>query len=473
MDWLSNIRTWLSDNEAAISAVAAMIVIGGVLLAGLRLLVHRRSEGSTEKAPSVTTEPTPEAEASSANLDPLTVPGFEGRAAIAVLPFDNLSGDRDQEYFADGIAEDLITRLSAWRDFPVIARNSSFTYKGKPVDVKQVSRELGVRYVVEGSVRKAGDRVRISAQLIDATTGAHIWAETYDRELREIFTLQDEITEAIVASMHPELEKAEWERAVHKKPQDLDAWDCVQRASWHLFQTTNEENLKARALFEKATELDPHSVRAFAGLAMTHYHDMFHQWTESKERSAAEVLRAAERAVALDDHSVHAQSVLGLAYLATNQHGKAIAAYDLAVQLNPSAGGTYAHLCGIRTIAGDPIRAITDIGAAMRLSPKDPLMWLLLFQMAWACYVAERCEEAVDWAKRSLQRRPGLASSYRVLAASYVHLGQPEEARSAMDEAMRRQPDFSTSTWRSIVSGGDPVVPERYIEDLRKAGLPE
>ena len=186
MDALSSIFTWLSDHEAGISAVAAILAIAVILFTGLRFLLRRRSEGSAEKAPSAAVEPAPAEETSAPDLDPLTVPGFEGRPAIAVLPFDNLSGDPEQEYFADGIAEDLITRLSAWRSYPVIARNSSFTYKGKAVDVKQVSRELGVRYVVEGSVRKAGERVRISAQLIDATTGAHVWAETYDLSLIHI-----------------------------------------------------------------------------------------------------------------------------------------------------------------------------------------------------------------------------------------------------------------------------------------------
>jgi adenylate cyclase len=407
-------------------------------------------------------------------MDALMVPGFGSRPAIAVLAFDNLSGDPEQEYFADGIAEDLLTRLSAWRDFPVIARNSSFTYKSKAVDVKQVNQELGVLYVVEGSVRKAGDRVRISAQLIDATTGQHVWADRYDRELRDIFALQDEITEAIVVQMYPELEKVESERAVHKEPHDLDAWDCVQRGWWHYWkQLSKGDNLAARRFFERAIELDPHFARAFAGLAMTHYHDLFYQWAESRERSVGELVRAAERAVALDDRSVHAQSVLGLAYLVTGQQEKAIAACELAVQLNPGAAGAYAHLCGVPAIAGSPVTAITYIETAMRLSPKDPLMWFLLFQMAFACFAAERYEEALDWAERSLQRRPDWAGSYRVLAASHAHLGQLEEARGALDEALRRQPDFSASTWQSLIPSADPGVTERYIEGLRKAGLPE
>ena len=258
MDALSRIATWLSDHEATISAVAAIIVIGGVVLAGLRLLVRRRGDTAPKMAPSASAEAAQATDSSGApDLDPLTVPGFEGRPAIAVLPFDNLSGDPEQEYFADGIAEDLITRLSASRWFPVIARNSSFTYKGKAVDVKQVGRELGVRYVVEGSVRKAEDRIRISAQLIDATTGAHVWAETYDRELRDIFGLQDEITQAIVTSMHPELERLEQERAVRRDPVTLDAWDCILRGWWHLWNYTEGGILAAQRSFERAIELDP------------------------------------------------------------------------------------------------------------------------------------------------------------------------------------------------------------------------
>ena len=207
-------------------------------------------------------------------MEELTVPGFSGRPAIAVLPFENMSGDPEQEYFADGIAEDLITRLSLWRDFPVIARISSFTYKGRSVDVKQVSRELGVRYVIEGSVRRAGDRVRISAQVIDTTTGAHIWAERYDRELRDIFALQDEITEAIVGSMYPELLRTERERAVRKPPGNLDAWESLQRAVWHALHPTKEDFAMGRSFCERAIELDPHWSVAFAWLAMSHFGDV-------------------------------------------------------------------------------------------------------------------------------------------------------------------------------------------------------
>jgi adenylate cyclase len=404
----------------------------------------------------------------------LTVPGFGGRPAIAVLPFDNLSGDPEQEYFADGIAEDLITRLSALRDLPVIARNSSFTYKGKAVDVKQVSRELGVQYIVEGSVRKVGDRVRIGAQLIEATTGAHAWAESYDRELRDIFALQDEITQAIVASMIPEFWRSERERIAHLEPRDLDAWDCAQRGWWHFWkQSSEDDNVAARRFFERAIELDPHFALAFVGLAMTHSNDLFLQWTDSPERSVGELVRAADRAVALDAGSWGAQLAFGVASSVTGQQEKATAALELAVELNPSSAGAYTMLGITLATAGNVDQGITNIEKAIRLSPRDPLLWWSLFSMAFACFVAKRYEEALDWAKQSLQRRPGWAGSYRVLAASYAHLDQLEEARTALDESLRLQPDFSPSTWRLFVSSADPGVRDRYIDGLRKAGLKE
>jgi TolB-like protein/Tfp pilus assembly protein PilF len=473
MDLLSRIASWLSENEATISAVGGIAVLSGIVFAGVRSLVRRRGETSLDKAPGASAEPASAADSSAPELDPLNVPGFEGRPAIAVLAFDDLSSERDQEYFADGIAEDLLTRLSAWRWFPVIARNSSFAYRGKAVDVKRVGRELGVRYVVEGSVRKAGERVRITAQLIDATTGAHVWAETYDREMRDIFALQDEITEAIVASVAPELVRSEGERAARKEPQTLDAWDCLTRGLWHLHQSTKEDNLAARQQFERAIELDPHLAPAFASLANLHRMDLLFQWTDSPERSVGELVRAAERAVALDDRSAYAQAAVGTAYSLKGEQEKAIAALELAIELNPSAAMAYSSLGTALATAGMLDQGIAKIETAMRLGPKDPLMWLMLFGMAFTCFVAERYEEALDWARRSLQRRPDWAGSYRVLAASHAHLDQLEKAREALTESLRRQPDFSASTWRMTMSGVDPEVHDRYIDGLRKAGLPE
>jgi adenylate cyclase len=406
-------------------------------------------------------------------INDLTVPGFGGRPAIAVLPFDNLSGDPEQEYFADGIAEDLITRLSALRWFPVIARNSSFAYKGTSPDVKEVSRELGVRYVVEGSVRKAGNRVRISAQLIDATTGGHVWAERYDRELEDVFEVQDEITEVIVGSLAPELGRFERERAARKEPQNLDAWDRVQRGFWHFYQITREDNEKARSLFESAADLDPHLAAAFSGLAWTHLADIIYRWSDLPDQTPGKALDAAQRSVALDDKDSEGQMTLGSAYAFTGQADKAIAALEFAVQLNPSSALAHANLGLVLARGGRTDEAIARHEQAMRLSPQDSMMWLFLWGMAMAHGVAGRYEEAVKWAQRSLQRRADSPLPYRWLAASYAHLGRLEEARSALEEALRLTPELSLASLRLTASGAHPDWATALIDGLRKAGLKE
>jgi adenylate cyclase len=405
-------------------------------------------------------------------MDDLTVPGFGGRPAIAVLAFDNLSGDPDQEYFADGIAEDLITRLSAQRWVPVIARNSSFTYKGKAVDVKQVSRELGVRYVVEGSVRKAGERVRISAQLIDATTGEHVWAERYDRDLSDVFSLQDEITEAIVGSMFPELARTEQSRAARKDPQSLEAWECVSRGWWYTVQLKKDDNRKARLSFERSIELDPEYADGFAGLAATHHSDVLFQWTDSRAESIAELERAAQRAAELDPKNSYGQLALGYAYSVTGQRERMLAACKLAVQLNPSLPAPYRMLGFELAMAARADEAISTIEKAMRLDPHSPNMWMSLYSMALAHMAAERYEEAIAWAQRSLQRR-SLGPTYRVMAASCAHLGRMAEARAAIDELLRREPDFSLAAWKDTRPAMDSDLLGRWLDGLRKAGLPE
>jgi TolB-like protein/class 3 adenylate cyclase/tetratricopeptide (TPR) repeat protein len=406
-------------------------------------------------------------------MDDLTVPGFRGHAAIAVLPFDNLSGDPEQDYFADGIAEDLLTRLSSWRDFPVIARNSSFVYKDQSVDVKRVSRELGVRYVVEGSIRKAGDQVRISVQLIDATTGAHVWADRYDRNLGDVFALQDEIANAIVASIHPELWKSEKERAARKDPRNLDAWDCLMRGMWHLNNVSKEENAEARALFQRAIELDPHLVRAYTGLAGTHYSDIYLQWTNSPSESAQEMERAAQKALVLDGKDPYAHLMSGYAYRFAGKRDKAIGAFQTAAQLNPSLSAAHYTLGITFALIGRADDAIASLDQAMRLSPHDPFMWLFLNGMALAHVAAERYEDAIQWAERSLQWRPDWPITHLVLAGSYAQLEQMDEARAAAQELLRLNPDFSLAGVRIFLAAADPAFIDRTMESLRKAGLKE
>jgi TolB-like protein len=448
-----------------------MIVIGGVILAGLRLLVRRRGDTASEMAPKAATEPAPAAEASVPDLDPLTVPGFEGRPAIAVLPFDNLSGDPDQEYFADGIAEDLITRLSGWRNFPVIARNSSFTYKGKPVDVKQISRELGARYIVEGSVRRSGSRVRVAAQLIDSATGHHVWAESYDRELRNIFDVQDEIADSIACSVEPALEKSEWKRTLQQQPQELDAWDSYLRGWWHYRQYSKDENARARLLFERAIELDPNFAWAHAMLSVVHYEDVIFQWSESSAQSVSRAERAVRSAMALDDDDALIHFAFGLVCRLTGQLDPAIASFERALRLNPSDALSRYSLGITLAMTGNPDKAIENVETAMRLSPKDSLFHLFLFGMSFAHFAAERFEESVRWAKESLQLNSSHLISLMVLAASYAQLQRLEEARATVEELLRLNPAFSLAGL--VMSGWHPVLVERCSEALRKAGMRE
>jgi adenylate cyclase len=405
-----------------------------------------------------------------AGPDELSVPGFAGRHAIAVLPFDNLSGDAEQEYFADGLAEDLVTHLSAFREFPVIARNSSFVYKGNAVDLKVVSRDLGVRYVVKGSVRKAGNRVRVSAQLIDATTGHHVWAERYDRELSDIFALQDEITERIVTSLVPALSRLEIRRAMRRPPQNLDAWDCIQRGLWHLLQYTKGDNIEAQSWARRAIELHPSSSAAFTILAFSHLFELIYQWSESPPRSREEALRAAEKSVALDESDSNAHFALGFASSLAGQHERAMTVLQRAIELNPSSAVAHWALGAALTPCGCPDSAIPLIEKAIRLSPHDPWMHEFLFNIAAAHFASGRYEEAVTFAKRSLQSRSEQPGAYRLLAASYGHLGRTEEAKAALDALLRLAPDLSTARLRVFLPS---AIVERYVEGLRKAGWKE
>jgi adenylate cyclase len=396
---------------------------------------------------------------------------FSQRPAIAVLPLDNLSSVPDSEYFADGIAEDLITRLSAWGHFPVIARNSSFSYRGKLRDVKQIGRELGARYVVEGSVRKAGERVRVAAQLIDATTGRHVWAELYDRELVHIFGLQDEIVRAIVGAIEPELMEFESERAARQSPQKLDVLDRVMRGRWHVNRFTQEDNEKARSSYQEAAGLDPHCAGAFCGLAYTHYNDVLLQWTDCPDRSIAEMLRTARRSVALDGKSPEAHVTLGMAYSVTGQQNEMIASLELAIQLNPSLSSAHFYLGTYLALVGRTDDAIDRLEMAMRLSPRDPALWRVLFGLALAYAAAERDEEALEWSMRCLQRNPNWYLAHGLLAASYAHLGRLDESRAAGEELLRLQPRFSLASVRLLLSTAPPAVVERLIEGGRRAGL--
>ncbi len=394
-------------------------------------------------------------------------PAFlSSKPSIAVLPFDNMSADPEQEYFSDGITEDLITALSRIRWLFVVARNSTFTYKGKAVDVKQVARELGVRYVLEGSVRKGGGRVRITAQLIDATTGSHVWAERYDRELADVFAVQDEITETIAAAIEPELAQFERDRARRKPPESLDAWDLYQRGLWHVWQFSPRDNEEAHRLLERATSLDTTFAQFFSALALCRFQDhafMFH----STENILDKALEAARRAVALDDKDATGHAVLGRIYTARGEHTSSIAELETALRLNPSLSWAHYGLGMALVFMGRAEEGIREVDLAERLSPHDPNVWLFEMLRAWGFISLGDFERAREQAERSVRRPMAAFPAWATLASALGHLRRIDEARSALAKTRELQPDFSPQLFDRIWPNMDAVFFERYIDGLR------
>jgi adenylate cyclase len=305
--------------------------------------------------------------------------------------------------------------------------------------------------------------------LIDATTGAHVWAETYDRELRDIFAVQDEITQAVVASMHPRLEQLEQERVAHHDPQSLDAWDCVMRGWWHWNQFTKEHNLTARDFFTRASQLDAHSCDAFAGIVYTHYYDLLESWTESVPESIEAITHAARRSIELDPSNPAAQLSSVISCRLSGLRDDMVAAARRAVELNPSYSRAYSVLAGTLATAGHPQEALEKVEMGIRLSPRDPGMWLFYQAASFAHFAAGRYEEAVHWGKRTVRENPSMAANWLGLASAYSQLGQPEEAQSAFEEAMRLQKGQSQVKAQAVLAAAEPGFRERFIEGVRKA----
>jgi adenylate cyclase len=395
------------------------------------------------------------------------------RPSIAVLPFDNMSPDPDQEYFADGMAENIITALSHYRWFFVIARNSSFTYKGRAVDVKQVAQELGVRYVVEGSVRKVGNRVRVTAQLIDASTGNHIWAELYDRELDDIFALQDEITETIVTAIEPELGAVERERAQRKPPDNLDAWDSFQRGLWHAFDDVTPAALpEARRWFKRACELDPNFAVAYAELAYTYVAEIIRGQTDDQEANLEKAFSAAEKAVGLDPRDPVARCAFGRVYIFRLAFDKAVAEMEAAIALNSSFDRGYYGLGLALLYWGKPDESIAHFETAIRLNPRSPIMWAYLNMLGRAYFNMEKFEEALERFEKSIQQPNTTYMPFIDAAATLGHLGRIEEARALLARGIKRNPDFSVDNIKSMIDvhGRHPGA-DRIIDGLNKADL--
>jgi len=401
---------------------------------------------------------------------PTPVPGFSGRPAIAILPFENRGTDPAQEYLADGIVEDLIARLAAFRLFPVISRSSTFTYKGKRIDPRQVSRELRARYVVEGSVQGVAGRVRVSVQLIDGVQGHQISAERYDRELGDVFALQDDIVLAIVNSIEPALARAERQRARQKSEPDLDAWESFQRGNWLLFGLRAKEDLfRALELFRRAHALDPAFATAAAMQSITYAGLLTYQWADEPTRAVAEALAAGETSVALSDDDPWAHTALGYGCSLSGDMPRAIAAFERAIELNPSLTLPYQGLA-VALSAEHPDDAIRVMEKAIRLSPRDPQMHFFRHQLAVAHLIAGRYEDAVKQDEESLRLRADQPHVYRVLAAAYGHLGRSATALGALEKMRRLAPHFSLEEFRRANSA---VLVERCIEGWRRAGWPE
>jgi len=392
------------------------------------------------------------------------------KPSVAVLPFTNMSGNPEQEFVADGIAEDIITALSRCPWLLVIARNSSFTYKGRAVDVKQVGHELGARYVLEGSVRSVGDRVRITAQLVEAETGNHIWANRYDHDRADIFAVEDGIIEAVTIAIAPTVAEAELRRAMRKPPESLDAWSAYQRGLWHFFKFSSDDNALAQAFFQEAIDLDPTFAAAYSGLAWAQSQAATTLQTRdfAQAQSSAETL--ARRAVALDPADAEAHSTLGVVLWLRGDHQGALAEARQALAISPNLAFAHALLGATLVFSGQPREGIVAIQTSIRLDPHDPMLPSRLNQVALAFYFCGEYETAVGVAKEAIRSNPDYPLTYRWLAAALGQIGQTEEAKRALEKAVAIAPASFDMYVRRRVPWHRPEDHAHMLEGLRKAG---
>ena len=396
---------------------------------------------------------------------PLPMPD---KPSIAVLPFVNMSDDPKQEYFSDGITEDLITDLSKISGLFIISRNSIFKYKGKSVDVKKISRELGVRYVLEGSVRRAENKVRINAQLIDSTTGGHLWAERYDRDLKDIFALQDEVTQRIVAALVIKLTEDEQELLVRKGTDSLEAYDFILRGSDYFYRFTKEANTQAQKMFERAINLDPGYALAYTLLGFTHWMEWAFRWSQDP-RLLEQAFKLAQKAISLDDTGSKAHSLLGKVYLWKRQYDQAIAELEKTIALNPNYADGLAGLGEILCFAGRPAEAIAELKKAIRLNPIPPVWYF--HSLGHAYFLTGRYKEAISALKRVINRNPNFWPAHIYLAASYIKIGQEEKAWAEAEEVFKVNPNFSLDDAGQRLPYKDQAILERLGDILQKAGL--
>lgn len=412
--------------------------------------------------------------ASADTTEPPPVLALPERPSIAVLPFHNLSGDPQQEYFADGVVEDIIAALSRMRWLFVIARNSSFTYKGRVVDVKEVGRALGVRYVLEGSVRKTGDKVRITGQLIDTTTGMHLWAERFEGTLQDVFGLQDQMAESVVGAIAPQLERAEIERAKRKPTESLDAYDYYLRGVAKLHSGTRESIEAALPLFRHAIELDPEFASAYGMAAWCHFWRNVNGWTTDRHREIAEGIRLARLAVELgrDDAVALTRAGHALGHLASDLDG-GIALLDRAVLLNPNLASAWFLGGFLRAFHGEPDAAIEHLARAIRLSPLDPELFRMQAGMALAHFFAGRFDAAAAWGEKAIGNLQDFRAAVCVVAASHALAGRTDKARLAMERMRNVDASLHVAHLKEWLPIHRTEDLGRLAEGLRLAGMPE
>lgn len=393
------------------------------------------------------------------------------KPSIAVLPFHNVSADPDQAYFADGIAEDLLTALSRYRWLIVIARSSSFSYRGQSPDVRVVGRELGVRHVVEGSVRKSGNRIRISAQLIDASSGNQVWAERFDRNLSDVLQLQDEIALTIAGAIEPQLSASEQERARRKPLDNLDAWDLFQRGLWHYWQYDKASSVQAQQLFAQAIALDPHFAAAHAFLAYSHFTGS-HQAFEEPLQAQLLAREGALRALAIDGKDPVAHLVLGRVLAGQGDYASAVTELETAVALNPSFSLAHYALASVRFLSGHHPQALAGFEAAARLSPIGPLIWGIQTMHANTLAAMGQFAQAEVLARAATRHQTASFWVYANWASILGNLEQFAPAAAALARLREMQPDFSETFYDRLFVGIDPAVRNSYFQGLYRAGLP-
>jgi len=431
-----------------------------------------RFVGNVDEAQPDLIKAAPDLAASSSHMQPGS-DTLRAKPTIAVLPFSNMSGEPEQEYFSDGMTEDIITALSKHRSMLVIARNSTFAFKGHDRDVRRVGLDLGADYLVEGSVRKIGKHIRVTTQLIETEGGRHLWAERYDRDVQDMFAMQDEITAAIAARIEPEIGTAERVRSEHKPPHVLHAWDFFRLGTSHFYKSTINDHQEAQRLFRRAIELDPALAQAHAFLSYALVLSMVYFDVEPSNERLNEAVTVARKGVELDEQDALVRFMYGRALLAQKAYGDALAELESAVELNPNLAVVYCGLGDSLAYEGRFSEAIPYFEKAISLSPYDPQRWAFYSYRALAHLLARQFELAAEWAQKATRIPNSHYWPFAHRVAALGHLQRPE-AQAALVELLQRQPDFSARLARKrLFYIKDPLHLDIYIEGLRKGGVPE